>query len=354
MAFSIPKYTSREALIMVSILTPATVAFNSLLFGEKYYTQASIFFPATLLTFLLLALSWQLHTIVALILKSRLPEEHQTNKRITLAILMFLLMTSLNITLIFYGYDYIHFLGYNLNEELYLWALLIGGVTNVFVTFVQEGVASFEKWKATLKETEQLKKEYLHGQLLGLKSQVNPHFLFNSLNSLSSLISEDQEKAERFLDEMSRVYRYLLRNNDDKLIDLNAELQFIRSYAHLLTARYGDGIQIRVNVESRYRTMMIAPLTVQILLENALNLNRINKETPLYIEICVNEKGWLQIRNNIQKKIRKEQATDDSGLENICNKYKLLCHQSVIIHESASERIIEIPLINETESVVYE
>ena len=98
----------------------------------------------------------------------------------------------------------------------------------------------------------------MQSQLEGLKDQVNPHFLFNSLNSLSSLISEDPEKAEKFLDEMSKVYRYLLRTNEEGLTTLESEMQFIQSYFHMLKTRYGDGLDMETQIDDHYLNYQIA------------------------------------------------------------------------------------------------
>ncbi len=140
----------------------------------------------------------------------------------------------------FFGYDYINLREMLVKMDNYAWVLSVGIICNLLATSFNEGAAFFEKWRKVVDGAEQLKKENLQSQLEGLKGQVNPHFLFNSLNSLSSLISDDPDKAEKFLDEMSKVYRYLLRTNEDSLTTVEAEMQFIQSYFHLLKTRYGD------------------------------------------------------------------------------------------------------------------
>jgi hypothetical protein len=161
---------------------------------------------------------------------------------------------------IIWGYD-IGFLGYQLNPNQYAWCLIIGIFCNILATSLNEGAAFYDKWRQTVDEAENLKKENLQSQLEGLKDQVNPHFLFNSLNSLSSLINEDPQKAEKFLDEMSKVYRYLLRTNEDGLTTLDSEMQFIQSYFHMLKTRYGEGINMQL--DDHYLSYHIPPLTLQ-------------------------------------------------------------------------------------------
>jgi two-component system LytT family sensor kinase len=254
-------------------------------------------------------------------------------------------MTSLDTTFLFWGYDKIHYLGYTFNEVRYGWVIAIGLIANIFITFLHEWASKFDSWKTTLKETEQLKKEYMQSQLLGLKSQVNPHFLFNCLNSLSSLINEYPEEAEAFLDEMSKVYRYLLRNDEDMLVMLKTELQFMRSYFYLLKVRYGDGIKWQINVTEQDEEKSLPPLTLQILLENAFQTNSVGKTSPLFIEIFSGDSGWLVMKNNVQKKHVPQESNTEIGIENVGNKFRLLCNRSMSIYEDEAVREIRMPLI---------
>jgi len=130
------------------------------------------------------------------------------------------------------------------SEKAFVWNFIVLSVLSIFRTFLLEGVNSYNEWKRNNTETEKLNVSYNQSRLNALKSQVNPHFLFNCLNTLSSLIQEDEEKAEMFLNEMSKVYRYMLRNDEETLVPLEVELGFIKSYHHLLKARYGDGLQL--------------------------------------------------------------------------------------------------------------
>jgi LytS/YehU family sensor histidine kinase len=192
----------------------------------------------------------------------------------------------------------------------------------------------------------------LQSQLDSLKQQVNPHFLFNSLNTLSSLIRKDADLAENFLDELSKVYRYLLQNNEDSLIDLEKELEFMYSYFHLLTTRYGDAIKLKVNVASEYLHHRIPPLTLQLLIENAVKHNVIDKSSPLMIEVETKGKGQLVVRNNIQLKLLK-MPSNKIGLTNIASKYKLLDQPDIIILQTADSFTVQVPLLksNSYESV---
>ncbi len=343
------QYTKQDLNIFLGVIPPVVILFNLILFGKRYFTELSTFCLATLLTGIIISCLWQSLTWVAVTVRNRFPEDELLARRTGIAIFLIALISGLTITIIFLGYDYFHFLGYELNESRYYWSLGVMLIINIFVTLLQEGVSGFEKWKSTLIETEQLKKEYMQSQLLGLRSQVNPHFLFNSLNSLSSLINESQEKAEKFLDEMSKVYRYLLRNSDDQLVQLDTELQFIQSYFYLLKARHGNGVELMIDVKEQERKQWLPPLTLQILLEGAFNMNAFHRDRPLKVEITGLGNGWFAIKNNIEKKLAGDAAADEKGIANVSNKFRLLCHRPVVVSNTGTHRIMRVPLIPNTE-----
>jgi sensor histidine kinase YesM len=340
---NIPKYTSKDIPIMVVTMFPMTVLTNYFLFGSRYFTEGSVFAWSTLVTFILLCFAFLNYGFVAISLRNRFPRDHELFKRLTICITIFILMTGVYLSIVCRGYDLFHFLGYEYNEKNFTKCFIAFVTMNIFLTFLNEGVSRYESYRTTLTETEQLKKEYMQSQLLGLKSQMNPHFLFNGLNTLSCLIQEDAEKAEEFLDHMSKVYRYLLRNNDEQLVELQTELSFIRSYYFLLKERYADGLQLSIDIKREHLKGRVPPLTLQMIFENVLALNTISKNDPLYIELKTVD-GELIIKNEIQPKLNCVDCCEE-GLENIANKYRLLGQKEVVIEESSSERTIRLPLM---------
>ncbi len=179
------------------------------------------------------------------------------------------------------------------------------------------------KWKASLAEKEEVQQLAIQYEFDTLKSQVNPHFLFNCFNTLSSLISEDPKQAESFLDELSKVYRYLLRNNEDGLSTLQNELRFIQSYYRLLKTRHGDAIQIQLEVDKRYDNYLLPSLSLQLLVENAVKHNIVSRQQPLVIDIFTMAGNQLAVNNNLQSKTIKD-PSNKIGLANIRLKYELL------------------------------
>jgi LytS/YehU family sensor histidine kinase len=203
-------------------------------------------------------------------------------------------------------------------------------------------------WQYTYEQNEQLKKNKLQHQLDTLKSQINPHFLFNSLNSLSMLIHDNPRQAETFVDEISSVYRYLLRANDQELTSLSRELQFIKSYFQLLKTRYGAGIDLHVVVDEEQLYHRIPPLTLQLLVENAVKHNVILPESPLVVEILTRGTSLI-VQNNLQRK-NTAVPSNKVGLANIATKYRLLGQRDISIREDAGRFVVTLPLLaNQTE-----
>jgi LytS/YehU family sensor histidine kinase len=292
-------------------------------------------------------LSWYLQILIALLMNTWYPRYNQTFKRVLLSMGIYVFTSVTTVVLVFTLYDRIHFFQYQLNlYHLILGCVACAGATIVAASF-HEGVAFYEKWKTVTDQAEQLKKENLQTQLESLKAQVNPHFLFNSLNSLSSLISEDPTKAEKFLDEMCKVYRYLLRNNENDLAPLWVEMQFIQSYYHLLKTRYGDSLSLEVEIPDELVWYRIPSLTLQMLVENAVKHNVMMKDQPLIIRITTENGPKLIIANNLQRK--KRISSNKVGLNNIVKKYKLLGQEAIAVLEDDKTFAIVLPLIKAEE-----
>jgi two-component system LytT family sensor kinase len=352
MQIKLPSYTTRDYAVLAIILLPISITINSILLGTGYYSSLGVFLLATFFGCVGFAINFIFCGGWAVLMKKRFPDESQVSIRLTFMILTFIVITGLFLYLLFRGYEHIELFDYRFNENMFLLAYIGMSIVNVFITLMMEGVDRYEKWKDSLKETEELQKVFRQSQLQGLKSQLNPHFLFNSLNSLSSLISEDEDQAERFLNEMSKVYRYMLRNDEDQMVSLETELQFVDSYLYLLKARYGDGLQLSVDVSAAAAQTMLPPLSLQVLIENAFTQNSMSKATPLKINIESEDDKWIVVRNNLQPKVVAETVDVEAGLDNLINRYQLINRSEVIITDQPGERIIRLPLICKTAEVI--
>lgn len=188
-----------------------------------------------------------------------------------------------------------------------------------------------------------LEKEKAMVMYENLKQHLNPHFLFNSLTSLSSLIRLDQEMAGDFLEKMSKTYRYILKNRDSETVSLLDELNFVSLYIVLQQTRFEEALQVNITVQEEYYYRGIAPVTLQNLVENAIKHNMLGKNKPLVINIFV-ANNYLVIQNNLQKKNFVE-TSNKQGLQSMRSLYKYLTDQPVLIEESSDYFIVRIPLI---------
>ncbi len=191
---------------------------------------------------------------------------------------------------------------------------------------------------------ERLEKENVQAQFAALKSQVNPHFLFNSLSILSSLVHADAELSEKFIDQLSRAYRYILEQKDNERVLLKTELEFIQAYRFLLNIRFENKFDVVINVPEADQTRYsIAPLTLQLLVENAVKHNRMSVKEPLKVHIQLDD-DCLIVKNNLQPRPQSENSTG-MGLQNIITRYALLTDRPVWVGESEGSFVIKIPLL---------
>lgn len=222
---------------------------------------------------------------------------------------------------------------------------IIGGLlVGFFMLSLYEGFALYNRLRKTELEKEVLEKESVLTQLASLKSQVNPHFLFNSLNTLSYLIPESPERAENFVQKLSTVYRYILEIKDEKLISLEDELEFLNSYVFLLKERFGENLVVSIKIDDQYLKRYIIPLSLQLLFENAIKHNEISKAKPLTISVYINDAGNLVVNNNLQKKNLVRQ-TSKLGLQNIKSRYELLTDKLVEVIEDLKNFTVIVPLL---------
>jgi hypothetical protein len=222
-----------------------------------------------------------------------------------------------------------------------------------FIYFaIYEGWYILRQWQRETVEVSMLEKVALQSQITSIQHQINPHFLYNSLNSLSSLIAESPDRAETFLDELTSVFRYILQASNLSSISLSDELDFARSYGHLLQARYGAGLEVDIAVDSSDKQQLIVPLTLQILVENAVRYNVILPEQPLRIRIYTTP-GRLHVDNTLQRKnLRVSKA--GSGLTLLTMRYDLLSQGAVLITEEGTWFAVSLPLMEKEELAALE
>ena len=178
-----------------------------------------------------------------------------------------------------------------------------------------------------------------------MKNQVNPHFLFNSLNALTSMIHDQPDKAVEFVQKLSKVYRYILEIKNKEMISLREEMECIYAYQFLLKMRFGDNVRFHIDIPEDHMGCHIVPLSIQILLENAIKHNVISTGKPLSISIQLAKNGNLIVSNNLQKKNVVNGSTK-TGISNINSRYQLLTGKQVEVIVTQEQFSVSVPLIH--------
>ncbi|MFT5820519.1 MAG: two-component system LytT family sensor kinase [Crocinitomix sp.] len=223
---------------------------------------------------------------------------------------------------------------------IFLLNFLEGFMKGIILMSILYAINHFKQWQKEALENERLKANALELHNKALKSQLNPHFLFNNLNTLSSLIKSDPDTADLFLHEMSDLYRYILETNDDELVELDSEIKFAHSYNHILGKRFGENYRVTIAIhDSNY---YLPPMSLHLLLENIVKHNRIDNDCPMVFSIR-QEGDLLIVKNQIH--LKKNVDSIGKGLLILKEQYKYLTDREVIINETPDVFQVELPLL---------
>ncbi len=231
------------------------------------------------------------------------------------------------------------------DKNLFKICLIVALTASVLILVVEFAIQIFQKWRQSLVEIERYKSQTMQAKLDNLKHQVNPHFLFNNMSVLTSLIYKDQDKAADFVQQLSKVYRYLLDQTSSELVCLEEEIKFLESYIYLLQIRYSPNLTIENKISASQLKRLIPPFSVQLLLENAIKHNEVSTEKPLLIELTISNE-YLEVKNNKNPRISEEESSR-KGLKNIQSRYAFFTDRSVEIIDLPSSFIVKIPLLQE-------
>lgn len=257
-----------------------------------------------------------------------------TIQALSLIVYTFIIMSAeIYILESFTNYNYTRF------QKVYIYESAI--LITLFITTVYASTFFFSKWKENLLKAEKFEKATLEARFEALKNQINPHFLFNSLNTLMGMMDENSEPT-RYVQSLSDFLRYVLQTKDKQIVSLGDEIEFSKQYAFIQQKRFNLKLIINFNVIENYYHYALPPLSLQMLIENAIKHNVISKEKPLTINIYIADKK-LVVENNLQRK-----SVDDStgvGLENISNRYKYLGAEDITVLENDNKFIVSLPLL---------
>ena len=279
------------------------------------------------------------------VLDRRLSWTEAPLKRLFVSLGLTILYTSLAFVFIFWAWTFDDF-GWNfsgmlnsLRARYFIPTLVITFVISLFL----HGRSFLLNWKQTLLEAEHLKQDQISARYEALKSQVNPHFLFNSLNVLSSLVHRDADLAEKFIRQLSDVYRYILDSRGKESVPIPEELETLRAYLFLMDIRFGTALHTNISIPDQAQGY-IAPLTLQMLVENALKHNEISKANPLNIDIFIENNDWIVVRNNLSPKTILPESTG-IGLPNIQAQYQVLAGKGVLITDHDGFFTVKVPVL---------
>ena len=225
---------------------------------------------------------------------------------------------------------------------------------NLFLNTINVIFLYHQQLEKSNQEVETYKRISSQAQLQALKNQVNPHFLFNNLSVLSALIPMDANASVEFVRQFSKVYRYVLKSPEKEIIELKEELEFIESYLYLLKTRFESGLVVTIRVDEGCQSAFIVPVSLQMLVENAVKHNVIGKNRPLHVEILCMDNETITVRNNLQLKKMNDGESTGLGLNNITQRYVFLGEQGLKVKQTEDSFSVTIPLIRPTHASFFE
>jgi two-component system, LytTR family, sensor kinase len=232
------------------------------------------------------------------------------------------------------------------NWNPYKLNIIYATLINLFLHLVNAILFFFREYRQQWKEAEELRRSSEQAQIQLIKSQINPHFLFNNLNVLSSMVIKNNPEANHFIEEFSKVYRYILNNQEKELVPLQSELEFIKPYIFLLSKRFDNSIQVSINIPEHYKNCHVVPAALQMLIENAIKHNIVSSQRPLHIDIHANGNQTLIVTNNLQPRMATEEPSTKIGLQNIMKRYEIISGRDVIVKKTDDKFEVVLPLLN--------
>ncbi|UFH57930.1 sensor histidine kinase [Spirosoma sp. KNUC1025] len=323
---------------LFSIVVPAIQHFDDF---RQLNTTFGIYLLISVCTTLTL---WEGNRLIIVQARRAFPTYSQTTRRLLTEAVIGLLYTLVATFLL----DQILCKAILHHDELFI-GFRMSLIPTVLVYLIYEAIYFFEAWKLNVRKTESLARESVQSQLEVLKNQLDPHFLFNSMNTLAALIDDENIDAQQYLERLSDVYRYVLVSRSKNTVPLEEEIAFLDAYVYLNKIRFRDNLQVEKQLSPEAYRQYVTPLSLQMLIENAIKHNVVSKENPLKIRIQQEGNQYLVIENNIQEKtILRNSNREEStrvGLQNIINRYSLLTDRQVEIIRTGGLFTVKIPLL---------
>lgn len=308
---------------------------------DEFLKLSRFFFLSAFFSTLLTLTFWEGNRYIITWMRRIFPEYSQTGRRVAAEAVLavaYVFLVSLLLDEFYYKPVY--------HVSVLAMGFRISIVPTVIVYLVYEAVYFFDAWKMNVRKTEALMRENVQSQLEVLKNQLDPHFLFNSMNTLAALIDDENTAAQDYLERLSDVYRYVLVSRNKNTVLLSEEIAFVDAYVYLNKIRFRENLQVEKRLSEAVLTQQITPLSLQMLVENAIKHNAASRENPLQIVIREENGGYLVVENNISEKTILEKSTR-VGLQNIINRYSLLTDREVKINREDDRFTVKIPLLGQ-------
>ncbi len=278
-------------------------------------------------------------------LNNKIPWVNHTAKRIFVQFGLTLAFTFVGIFVPMYLFDsFVCELPKNLESQIFSLSIVLGLLISFIILILEISAHFFVNWKQSLLEVEKYKSESVQAQLKNLQDHVNPHFLFNNLSVLSSLVYKDQDKAVDFINQLSKVYRYILENKEHEIVMIEKEIAFIEAYIFLLRIRFDNNLIVKQEIHESHKAHFIPPMVLQLLIENCIQHNEVSSGNPLTIQL-ISDSEYLTISNNLQLR-KNDKKSSETGLANIKKRYGYLTDKEVVIHQDNHVFEVKIPLLS--------
>jgi Histidine kinase len=317
------------------------------LMSNKHWYSLGHFAVSWGISLLFTAVLWQGTRTIWGLLVERYPRVEQTARRLWLLLLACLLYTSAATVAIVLLLHQLLPQYFPLTRGALLGQI---GFCLIPTTIVQLGYESrhfFQQWAAGVRRAEQLQTASQRAQLEALQQQLDPHFLFNSLNTLAALVEPDNQPAQQFVEQLADVYRYVLLSRERRTVSLGEELTFVEAYVALQKARLRNNLQVSLDVPEALLDAQVAPLSVQLLIENALKHNEASRQHPLQVRVSAAD-GWLVVQNPRRARTTSLLPSTGLGLRNIRERYALLLPEKPVQVDAAEDTFtVRLPLIGE-------
>jgi sensor histidine kinase YesM len=328
-------WVNYNKVILISVVGSLVITYFTC---QSCHTNFERYLWVTFFSSLLWISLWIGNEVLSLYISTKIPWVEFPVKRLIVGVLSTVSFTVTMVWCIVWVWEKAMKFSFGGSSGIIFSSLIITFIISLFL----QGRGFLLSWKNAAVDAEAAKKESIKAQYESLKSQVNPHFLFNSLNALTNLVYEDQDKAAKFIKQLSDVYRYVLDTRDREMVSLEEELRFLNAYLFLQQIRFGEKLQVKIDLNGL--ASQVAPLAFQMLIENAIKHNEISQDNPLIIHLYSRE-DYLVVENNFQKKSVVKEDSPGIGLDNIRKRYAFLSDRPIEVTQTGKLFSVKLPVL---------